>query len=156
MVLGFGAPGVTPLMEAISVIVVIILIASMILPRKLHFFFNGLVLITLGVMPILKNAGTITFDVNKVPIISYMIYFIVVLAGKELIKEGFHGEKGVMRYASITLAIFIITITTIPTLYKTGAISFTLPNFPPMINNVIYIITGVMLIAGVFTLIKEK
>jgi uncharacterized membrane protein YozB (DUF420 family) len=155
MVFGYSAPAVGTGMSVLSLVIVIALVGSLMLPKKLHYVFNGIVLILMGVMPMMYNARIISINIESMAIVQYMLTFIIVVAGRELIKEGIKEENKMMKWASILVGVFIITFTTIPALYAMGAIGFTMPNFPPELNYGLYITAGIFMLVGVFTLAKK-
>jgi len=154
MVLGYG-PAVGMGMSIISIVVVIILLASLFLTKKLRYVFNGVILLLMGILPMLYNARIISFNVESIPILKYVLILTITIAGKELAKEGFREQNKLVKYPSIALGIVIIIFTTVPALYSMGAIGFTIPYFPPAINYWLYIAAGILMFVGVFTLAKE-
>ena len=154
MVFGYG-PSVSAGMSITSIVVVLALIGSLLLPKKIHYAFNGIVLMLLGILPFMYRAGMIRFDITAIPVVNYVVAFIIVIAGRELIMEGIKEEKKAVKYPSIIVGLVIIILTTIPVLFSMGAIGFNIPPYPPIINNVIYVVAGIFMIIGIFTLAKD-
>jgi len=138
-------------LHIVSIVVVILLILSMFLTKRVHYFFSGTVLLILGILPILREYGVIGIDINEFPIVNFVIYFLILLAGKDLLKEGIKEEREILKYPSIILGVVLIALTTIPTLNKLHVIEFVL-EYPPIVDSVLYIISGIFLIIGVFTI----
>jgi hypothetical protein len=99
--------------------------------------------------------GLIAFNVDEYPILHYAAYFFIAFAAKDLFKEAFKEKESILKIPSMIFAIFLLFFTAIPTLHKLGVIDFTLPQLP-LINNIIYIVSGVFLIIGIFTLMATK
>lgn len=148
-------------MADLTTIIIVITLAAlpiltMLINKKLHYFTSGLTLITIGVLPILHNAGIMEFDLGQFPILNFVVYFLVVLAGKDLLKEGFKEKSSSMKIPSIVLGAFLIIMNTIPTLNTFEVIEWTLPAYPPIIDHIIYIVSGIFLIIGIFTILATK
>lgn len=142
------------LITILSIILVILLFLSILLPKKIHYILSGVTLLVLGVLPVLHDHGIIGVDINQFPIANFVIYFLVVNAGKELFKEGFE-EQSKLKYPTMFLGVFLIIFTTIPTLNKLGVTEFVMPAYPKIIDSVLYIVCGVFLIVGAFTLLRD-
>ena len=108
----------------------------------------------MGALPFLHGYEMIDFDITKYPVFNYVAYFFIVLAGKDLLKEGFKEGESPLKLPSIILAIALITLTTISTLNRMGVIKFAL-DYPPAIDWVLYIVCGLFLIIGIFILFSE-
>ena len=141
--------------QVISIAIVIILFLSLAFSRKLHYFMGGLTLIVLGAMPILYDYKIIGIDINDYPVLNFAVYFTVVFAAKDLFKESMREKGGVIRWLSLIMAILLIVVSTLPTLYMMDVVSFNLPDFSSIIYNIMYIIAGVFLLVGIFTLVEE-
>jgi len=142
--------------QVISLIVVILLFLSMLLTKKAHYAISGLTLISLGLFPLLYNNYIIPLDITRYPVINFAAYFLVIFASRDLFKEGMKEKQSLLKVPSIVFAGTLIILTTIPTLYNMQVISFNLPEYAPMINQVIYIASGLFLLIGIFTLLKSK
>lgn len=141
--------------QIISLVIVALLFASMLLTKKLHYVISGLALIAFGTIPILFELYIINLDITAFPIFNYSAYFFVVFAGKDLFKEAFKEKESKMKYPTMILAIVLITITTIPTLHKMGVTQFAF-EYPELINHIIYIVSGIFLILGAFTMLRTE
>lgn len=141
--------------QLISYIVVLLLFASLLLPKKTHYTVSGGTMFLVGLLPILTNNGIIDFDINNFPVINFVIYFLVMLAGKDLFRAGWEEEGSNLRWPSIGLGLFLIIFMSIPTLHKMEIIGWKLPEYHYLIDSAIYISSGVFLIIGVFTLLGK-
>tara|TARA_Y100000310_G_scaffold345465_1_gene465289 strand:- start:7467 stop:7940 length:474 start_codon:yes stop_codon:yes gene_type:complete len=147
----------------VTIVAIIFLLLLLILPKKIGYALAGITLIILGLIPLFDALGYISFTMQDYPILDFMIYFIVVIAGKDLFKEGFKegsntGTKNLSSYIkwpSIFLGLFLIAFTSIPKLYKYHVISWTIPNYPPIFDVAVYVISGFFLIIGVFTIFDK-
>ena len=142
-------------MSIISIVVVIGLFALMILSKRLHYAAGALLLLAVGILNLLFEFQVIDFDINQFPVVHFAVYFMIILAGKDLLKAGVKEEQPWLKWPSISLGIILIIMTTIPTLYKFKVISFTFPEYSPIIDSVIYSISGAFLLIAVFTLLGE-
>jgi hypothetical protein len=139
--------------QIISVVVVIGMFALMVISKKLHYIVGGLVLIGVGIITLLFEMGRIDIDLGEFPIVNFAVYFMIVFAGKDLLKEGFKEKDSPLKWPSIILAIVLIVITTLPTLKKMKVIDWALPEYPPLIDAIIYMVSGVFLLIGLFTIL---
>lgn len=139
----------------ISYLVVLGLFASILLPEKTHYTVTGFILIALGVLPLLFSKGLLPFDPNQFPVVNFAVYFVTVLAGKDLFRAGFEEDQNKLRWPTMLLGIFLILFTSVPTLHKMEVIGWDFPVWPQMIDNVIYMVAGVFLIISAFTLLHE-
>lgn len=139
----------------LSIIIVILLFLSLLLPKKIHYFVSGLTLMSLGGLPLLYDLGIVKINITEYPVINYAAYFLVVLASKDLLVEGFKEKQSPLRIPSIVLALTLLLLTSLPTLNKLEVIDFVL-KYPPLIDQILYIICGIFLIIGIFTILKNK
>ncbi|MBW2992000.1 hypothetical protein KY345_02160 [Candidatus Woesearchaeota archaeon] len=146
---------VTLLGNIISMSVVALLFLSLLLPKKIHYFASGLTLISLGALPLLYDLKFIGINIAEYPVINYAAYFLVVLAAKDLLIEGFKEKESPLRIPSIILALTLLLLTSLPTLNKLRAIDFVL-EYPPLIDQILYMLCGLFLIIGIFTILKRK
>lgn len=144
------------IVQIISVVIVLGMLALMIVSKKVHYFVGGLILIGTGVMSILFITGVTEMDFDKIPIVSFAVYFMIVFASKDLLKEGFKEKESSLKWPSIILALLLLTLTTIPTLNKAHVIDWALPEYPKIIDAILYIISGVVLPIGTFTLLSTE
>ncbi len=144
------------LMDLVTVGALLFLLLLMVLPKKVHYAMSGVILIVLGVLPFLVVGGIEVIDVSEYPITRFVLYFIIVIAGKDLFKEGFEEDsKNILKYPSMILGIGLIVFSSIPTLYKFQVIPWTLPIYDPLIDSILYIVSGIFLLIGIFTLLKD-
>lgn len=139
----------------VTILVVIALFVPMLFSRRLHYALGGIILLAIGTLTILFESGKTGFDVGEYPILHYAVYFFIVLAGKDLLKEGFKEKESVLKYPSIVLGIVLVVLTTIPTLNKLHVIDWAIPKYSPIIDGILYIVSGVFLLVGIFTLFAE-
>ena len=128
----------------------------MMLFHKFHYAFGGLILIAIGVLTILFELGITSLDANEFPIVRFAIYLLIAFAAKDLLVEGFKEKESSLKYPSIILAIILIIITTIPILNEYDFTSFVIPEYSPIIDGVLYTISGLFLFIGTFTLLATK
>lgn len=141
--------------QIISIFIVILLFLSLLLSKKIHYFIAGLLLIFLGSAPYLYEYSIIPFNIMDFPVFNFTAYFFIVFASKDLFKEGFKEKESALKWPSLILAIVLIVLTTIPTLNKLQVIDFVL-EYPPVVDHVIYIVSGLFLLIGIFTIIATK
>jgi 4-amino-4-deoxy-L-arabinose transferase-like glycosyltransferase len=142
-------------MILIYAVVIFLLFLTMVMKKKVHYAISGLMLILLGVLPILYNNRIIDFNIESFSIMKFIAYFFVLFAARDLFKEGFQEENIKLKIPTMLFAIALLIFTTIPTLNNMNVLVIDLPNYPPMVDYVIYIISGIFLIFGMFTLIQE-
>ncbi|MCK5107562.1 MAG: hypothetical protein KAQ83_02450 [Nanoarchaeota archaeon] len=140
----------------VYVVIVILLFLTMVIKKKVHYAVSGLTLILIGLLPILYNNGIIGFNFEEFGIIKYIAYFFVLFAARDLFKEGFQEENIKLKIPTMLFAIALLIFTTIPTLNSMDILIIALPKYPEIVNNIIYMISGVFLIFGMFALVKEE
>ncbi|MBU0615813.1 MAG: hypothetical protein KJ601_07005 [Nanoarchaeota archaeon] len=143
------------LLQIGSVVVVILIFATLLLSKKLHYFVAGLTLIAIGSLGYMYENGMTTFNIDSLPVLNFAAYFFVLFAGKDLLIEGFKEKENPMKWPSLILAIVLILFTTVNTLHKMSVIDIYL-DYPPIVSHVIYIISGLFLIIGIFTLLATS
>jgi len=146
----------TLIQNSVAIGIVSILGIALILPKKIKFITNGIVLTILGILPILQEMGKITFNPIEIPVFQYVLMILIIFCGRELISEGVRERMMALKLTSIILGIVLISMTTIPALHNLGAISFTLPEIPQLILSIIYIISGLFLAGGSFIFLREQ
>lgn len=135
-------------LNIIAVIAIILFIGSLVLPKVWKYIVYGIFLVSMGSLPILYSQGHISFNPLELAIFQYLLLIIVILSGRELIVEGIKEEGSIIRWISIILGLALIIITTIPTLYNLGAITFKMPEIPEITLNILYILSGIILMGG--------
>ena len=139
------------LSDFIAIGVVIALVLLLLLPRRVQYIINGLILLFFGTLPLLSHFGLVPFDIYMVfPVAHYILYYTVIIAGKELFKEGIREKGPILQITSIMLGATIIILTSLPVLYKYDAISFEPPQLDLIVDLIIYIFAGFLLVIGVF------
>ena len=123
-----------------AILVVIAFVITLLLPKKIHFIVNGIILIVLGAAHIMYEFYYLDVHIRGSPIVRFVILFVVGATAKELIKESIHEKKG-MKTPTFLVGIILIILALIPELYHAGAISFELPELP-LFFSVLYIIGG--------------
>lgn len=136
--------------------IILLLFLTMVIKKKLRYAISGLFLISLGVLPILYNNEIISFDIGEFSIIRFIAYFFVIFAAKDLFKEGFTEKNIKLKIPTMIFAILLIIFTTIPTLNSMNILAINIPDYPVMIDYMIYIISGLFLIVGIFALIEDE
>lgn len=148
----------------VTIVAIIFLVLLLILPKKISYALAGVTLIILGLVPLFEALNYINFNMHDFPVLDFMIYFIVLISGKDLFKEGVKensnsGTKTLssyLKWPSIILGFFLIAFTSIPKLYNHHVISWTIPSYPPIFDVIIYVTCGIFLIIGVFTIFNDK
>lgn len=139
----------------VSLFIVVLLFLSLLLPRRVKYFLYGVVLFCLGALVFLYDFKKIFFDVSSYPIFYFVTFSLVVMAGKDLFVEGFRQKDNAFKKPIIFLSIIIIVLTTVPNLNKLGVTEFVI-NYPPIIDPLLYLLSGVFLILGATFLFREK
>jgi len=138
------------LLNIIAIAVVVGFVFTLMLPKKIHYTINGVILIILGCTHILYEFYFTNIDIRGSPIVRFVIAFVVGATSKELIKESMHEKGKGMKAAALIMGLILIGLIIIPELYHAEAISFSLPEFPLMFS-FFYIIGGVIAIIATFT-----
>ena len=79
----------------------------------------------------------------------------IVFAGKDLFKEAFKEKDSKLKWPSFGLGILLLASVTIPQLHKAEIIDFWFA-YPPFVDYALYILAGVFLIVGAFTLLASN
>ncbi|MBN1544971.1 hypothetical protein JW898_05940 [Candidatus Woesearchaeota archaeon] len=135
--------------NTVTIIVLAILIGTFALPKKIRYAVHALFLLSLGLLPILYALDVIGFTFGEAGIIKYMVSVVVVFTARSLIVEGVN-EEGPMRWASIIAGVVIIMLVSVPALHSMGALTFTIPKYPALIDHILYVIASVLVILGIF------
>ncbi len=138
------------ILEYATIIVIAILFLTLIFSKRIHRFVSGILLLLIGMLPTLIDEIGLPIDVADFPVLRFAAFFLLLYASKDIFVEGFKQERLIMKAIYLVFAIFLISITTIPTLYSMDVIEFTLPYVIENYYNAIYIATGVSLIIGTF------
>jgi hypothetical protein len=133
----------------VTIIILLVLVVTFILPRKVRYGVHSAILLILGLLPLLYALKIIGFTFGEAGIIKYVIAVVIVFTGRSLVVEGVK-EEGPMRWISIVMGVLIIILTAVPALHKLGALTFTIPSYPLIVDHIIYIIAAGLLFAGIF------
>jgi len=133
----------------ISITLVIILIITLILPKKIRGIVHAIFLFLFGLIPILFRLKLLGVTFEDTPQLAYAVLFIIVIAGRTMMVEGIKIESKV-KWPIIIFGVIIIILTTIPALHDLGALSFTLPPWSTIINEIIYVFAAVFLVIVTF------
>jgi len=126
------------------------LVSLEVLPLKIKRMAYAGLLIVFGALPFLHFMGIIGLNIYSYPITKYAVLFAVIIIGRCLFAEGLKDPNILLKIPTMILGLLIIFITATPTLYSLGAISFTLPDYLPVIDFFIYIAAGAFGIIGAF------
>lgn len=141
------------LVNIVTVVALTILVGTLLLPKRGRYAVHSLMLLALGTLPILYRLEIINFTFGEAGIIKYVVAVVVVFTARSLVMEGVK-EESFVKWLSILMGVVIIVLTAVPALHSLGALTFTIPQYPPLVDNIIYIAAAVLLFAGIF-LTKE-
>lgn len=127
------------------------LVSLEVLPSKIKRMSYAILLIVFGALPFLYFIGAIGLNIYSYPITKYAVLFSVIIIGRCLFAEGVKEQNVLLKIPTMLMGLLIIFITAIPTLHTLGAISFTLPDYLPVIDFFIYIAAGILGMIGSFT-----
>lgn len=133
----------------VAVAVVVGFIFTLLMPKKIHYIINGVILILLGLAHILYEFYFIEENLTGTPIARFVVAFIVASTAKELIGESLKEKGKGMKAATFFIGLALIALALIPELYHYGAISFNLPEVS-LLFSFAYIIGGVVAILAPF------
>ena len=136
--------------------IIALLFLTMVINKKVHYAISGTFLLALGILPILYNNGIINFNITEFSIMRFIAYFFVIFAAKDLFKEGFQEENLKLKIPTMLFAIFLLIFTTIPTLNNMNILIIDMPTYPDILNYIIYIISGLFLLIGIFALVGDE
>lgn len=125
-------------------------IVTLLLPHKIHAMINGVILLAIGITHLLYELLIIEFDVRGSPILLFVIVFVVAATAKELIAESIKEKGKAMKGLTFMAGIILIILVLIPELYHAGALGFNLPDYPFLVNAIIYLFAGVVAIIAPF------
>ena len=123
-------------------------------PRKPISLVLGLVFLAFGVIPLLNQFGVIGFSIPQLP---KVILYIISLVGAvfllwDAIGEGQMGMgmgmSQMLTPATFIMALVLLAIGLIPLLNSFGVIGFNLPEFAAIIMNILYVVTGALVLYG--------
>lgn len=137
------------IINMVTVVVVGVLVATGLMPKKIKYAVNALIIFALGILPLLYRLDVIGFTFGEAGIIKYVVAVVVVYTAQNLISEGIKEEHAI-KWITITVGVLVIIMALVPTLHQMGALTFTLPEYPEIINYVMYTVAGLLLFVGVF------
>ena len=121
-------------------------------PRKPISLILGLVFLAFGGIPLLNSLKVIGFTI---PVLPQTILYVLSIIGAvfllwDAISEGMAmmGLPQMIRMATFVMALVLLAIGLIPLLHSIGTIGFTLPQLAAVIVNVLYVVTGGLLLYG--------
>ena len=141
-------------LNVLAIGVVVLFVFALLLPKKLHYIVNGVVLVVLGGVHILYELYFTDIDIRGNPIVRFVIAFVVMVTSKELIAESIHEKGKGMKAITFFIGFVLIFLAVLPELYHYGAVSFELPEFP-LLFSFLYIIGGLVAIAAPFFLERQ-
>lgn len=123
-------------------------------PKNWSALILGLVIASLGAIPLLNSFGVIEFSLPAFlsGIISSIGLWIIAGAGFYLMITSFL-EDDTMRVVSIIVALAVLAIGIIPLLNSFGIIGFTIPFLSVNVYNIIFVIEGLFLIFAAFAML---
>jgi len=136
--------------DFIAIGVLLGLVSLEVLPLKIKRMIYAGLLIVFGALPFLYFMKMIKLNIYAFPVTQYAVLFSVIIIGRCLFAEGLKTQEIFLKIPTMILGLLIIFITATPTLYSLGAISFTLPDYLPVIDFIIYISAGIFGIIGAF------
>ncbi|MBI2141388.1 hypothetical protein HYU16_03100 [Candidatus Woesearchaeota archaeon] len=122
-------------------------------PRKPISLLLGVVFLAFGLIPLLNQFKIIGFTIPTLPNIVLQVLGIIgaVILLWDAISEGMTAMMGfpqMARMATFVMALVLLAIGLIPLLNSMNIIGFTLPVLAAIIVNVLYIVTGALLLYG--------
>ncbi len=121
-------------------------------PRKPISLLMGIAFLALGGIPLLNSLKVISFTIPVLP--QTVLYVLSSIGALILLWDAISENMAMMgfaqmvRMATFVMAIVLLAIGFIPLLHSMGAIGFTLPTLAGTIVNVLYVVTGGLLIYG--------
>jgi uncharacterized membrane protein len=121
-------------------------------PRKPISLLLGLAFLALGIVPLLNHFGVLEFEI---PFIGETIIHVLSIIGAVFLlldgmSEGmaFGGMQQQLKTATFIVAIVLLAVGLVPLLNTFGVIGFGLPAFVGSLVNVLFVLTGVLLLYG--------
>ena len=143
------------MVQGVSLLVIFVLILTNMLTKKLHYFVGGVMLITLGTVPLLYENYVIDFHATQYKIFHYAAYALIGFATHDLFSEGLKEKTSSLKYPTLVFASVFLIVKFIELLHSLDIIPFKV-NYPPVVDHIIYIVAGVLLLVGIFTLLATK
>ncbi|MBI2549877.1 hypothetical protein HYV83_01710 [Candidatus Woesearchaeota archaeon] len=122
-------------------------------PRKPISLVLGLVFLAFGLIPLLNSMKVIGFSIPTLPNIVLQVLGIIgaVILLWDAISEGMTAMMGfpqMIRMATFVMALLLLAIGLIPLLNSMNVIGFGLPALAAVIVDVLYVVTGALLLYG--------
>ncbi len=122
-------------------------------PRKPISLILGLVFLAFGGLPLLHNFGVVGFTISGIPQVVLHILAVIgaVILLWDAIGEGMSMGMGIsqmLRPATFVMALVLLAVGLIPLLNGMGVIGFSLPALAAVVVNVLYVVTGALLLYG--------
>lgn len=111
-------------------------------------------MLSTGVIHLLFEFNVIDFNVRETPLLLFVIAFVVTATSKELIQESIKERGIIMKSVTFFVGLTLIILVLIPELYHLGAINFNIPDYPFIVNALIYLAAGLVAIIAPF-LVQE-
>jgi len=118
-------------------------------------FVLGLVLLVLGGIPLLNGFGILPFGLPGflTGIIASVFLYLCALGGIWLLIDAwFEDASDMMRWSSVIVGLIVLVLGVVPLLNQFGVIGFSIPGLSMTIYNAIFLVEGVLLVIGAFSL----
>lgn len=133
----------------VAIAVVVGFIFTLLLPKKLHYIVNGIILLFLGGAHLMYEFYYLESNLTGSPIVRFVVAFVAASTAKELIGESLKEKGKIMKSTTFFIGIILILIVLLPELYHFGAINFDLPEYG-ILFSFLYIIGGLVAIIAPF------
>ena len=121
-------------------------------PRKPISLLMGLVFLAFGAIPVLNGMKVIGFSIPPFPnvilhalSIAGAVFLLWDAISENMARMGF---PQMVRTATFVVALVLLAVGLVPILHGMGVIGFNLPSLAAIIVNVLYVITGGLLVYG--------
>jgi len=125
-----------------------LLLLTFFLAQRLQYIFHAVFLLAMGLAPLLYYLGFVSLNIRDLIALKYIITLVIVMSGRELIRHGMKERQKGLKQISIVMGIAIIVATAIPALATFGSITFRFPEYPFVIDSILYIAGAAMLAIG--------
>ena len=122
-------------------------------PRKPISLILGAIFLVLGVVPLLNSFGVIAFSIPVIPT-GIILWILALVGGVVLLWDAIGENLDIMgmqqqlKMATFVVALVLLAIGSIPILNSFGVIGFGLPAFIDTINNILFLVVGLLLVYG--------
>jgi hypothetical protein len=138
------------LVNIVSLLAVILLMGTFFFKQKIQFIIYSVFMFLMGLTPILHYFGAAPFNPGDFVALKYVLALVIVMSGRELIRNGMAEDQKGLKQTTIAIGILIIILVFLPALGETGALTFKLPNYPWLIDSILYIAGSILLMIGMF------